>query len=79
MSEGVRSSATSAAARRTPIKEVVGPPDRAEAAPLGPPYRMEDLHEKVIPVLPTLGDVVQKGLTGPEVKGGGEEEATDAL
>ena len=40
---------------------------------------MEDLHADGIPVLPALGDVVQKGLTGPEVKDGGEEEAINTL
>ena len=38
-----------------------------------------DLDAKVVPIFLSLVDVLQKGLTAPEVKGGGEEEAVDAL
>ena len=40
---------------------------------------MENLHADDIPVLPALIDVVKKGLTGPKVKDGGEEEANNTL
>ena len=79
MSEDVHRSAISATAQRTPIKEVVEPLERAGTAPLRPPYRIEDIHADAIPILPALVDVVQKGLTGPEVKDGGEEEAINTL
>ena len=38
-----------------------------------------DLDANVVPIFLSLVDVLQKGLTAPEVKGGGEEEAVDAL
>ena len=63
----------------TPIKQVVEPLERAGAAPLGPHYLVEDLHANGIPDLPALGDSVQKGITGPEVKDSGEEEAINTL